>query len=139
MAQCDVRKEVGTGQSNPLLRTTRIFQFTVLASLIWGLPLTGFSAEPPSSISDWHVGGSIDLSYAIDSNFPDNHLWKSKTTTPNVNEPALNMGGGGTSEKMQPNVHAGAWSSACRKGRTRIASFLPPYQAVGNPCPMLVS
>lgn len=93
MAQCDVRKEVGTGQSNPLLRTTRIFQFTVLASLIWGLPLTGFSAEPPSSISDWHVGGSIDLSYAIDSNFPDNHLWKSKTTTPNVNEPALNMVG----------------------------------------------
>jgi hypothetical protein len=49
----------------------------------------GFSEE--LSASDWHYGGSIDLSYAVDFNFPENNLWRSKTTTPGVNEPALNM------------------------------------------------
>ncbi|MDH4152165.1 MAG: porin [Nitrospira sp.] len=47
-------------------------------------------AEEPAA-SDWHYGGSIDLSYAADFNFPENHRWRSKTTTPNVNEPAINM------------------------------------------------
>ncbi len=41
--------------------------------------------------SDWHYGGFVDLSYAIDFNFPENHLWRSKGTTPRVNELAPNM------------------------------------------------
>jgi hypothetical protein len=45
--------------------------------------------EAPSS--DWHYGGTVDASYAVDFNFPENHQWRSKTTTPRVNEPALNV------------------------------------------------
>ncbi|MDH5739832.1 MAG: porin [Nitrospira sp.] len=67
------------------------FQVTTLASLIWTIPVSGFAAESHSDTSDWHYGGSIDLSYAVDINFPENNLWRSKTTTSGVNEPALNM------------------------------------------------
>jgi len=45
--------------------------------------------ETPSS--DWHYGGTTDVSYAVDFNFPENHQWRSKTTTLRVNEPVLNM------------------------------------------------
>ncbi len=41
--------------------------------------------------SDWHYGGFVDASYAIDPNFPENHRWRSKGTTPRVNELAPNM------------------------------------------------
>jgi len=44
--------------------------------------------------SDWHYGGFLNLSYAVDFNFPDNHLWWSKSTTRRINEPAPNNGGG---------------------------------------------
>ncbi|NJN69604.1 MAG: outer membrane beta-barrel protein [Nitrospira sp.] len=70
---------------------TGTFQVITLASLIWAVPVLGFAAESHSDTSDWHYGGSIDLSYAVDFNFPENNLWRSKTTTPGVNEPALNM------------------------------------------------
>lgn len=41
--------------------------------------------------SDWHYGGYLDVSYAIDFNFPESHRWRSKGTTPRVNEFAPNM------------------------------------------------
>ncbi len=47
--------------------------------------------EPPAQAGDWHYGGLVDLSYAVNFNFPENHLWRSKTTTPRVNELAPNM------------------------------------------------
>lgn len=50
-----------------------------------------FSEESSASTSDWHYGGFIDLSYALDFNFPENHLWRSKSTTRRVNELAPNM------------------------------------------------
>lgn len=61
--------------------------FTIFSVFLGANP--SLSEEPTAS--DWHYGGSIDLSYAVDFNFPGNHLWRSKTTTPGVNEPALNM------------------------------------------------
>jgi hypothetical protein len=59
-----------------------------LGSAAW-YPAAGLAEEPASS--DWHYGGFIDLNHAVDFNFPDNRLWRSKTTTPSVNEPALNV------------------------------------------------
>jgi len=44
-------------------------------------------------ISDWHYGGFIDLGYSLNFNFPDNHLFRNRGTTPRVNELDLNMGG----------------------------------------------
>lgn len=91
VAQCEDGEDADNGGGGSMPSRTLTFQVTVLASLIWILPLSGFAAEPNPGISDWHYGGSLDLSYAVDFNFPENHLWRSKTTTPAVNEPALNM------------------------------------------------
>jgi hypothetical protein len=41
----------------------------------------------------WHYGGFIDLGYSLDFNFPDNHLFRDRSTTPRVNELDLNMAG----------------------------------------------
>lgn len=39
----------------------------------------------------WEFGGYLDLGYTLDFNFPDNHQWRSKNTTPQVNELSLNI------------------------------------------------
>jgi len=42
--------------------------------------------------SDWHYGAYVDVSYAGNFNFPDNHLWRSRTTAFQHNEVSPNMG-----------------------------------------------
>lgn len=44
------------------------------------------------SRSDWHYGAYADLAYIVNFNFPDNHLWRSRTTAFRHNELAPNMG-----------------------------------------------
>lgn len=73
------------------MRRTEAVQVTVVASLLWTVPVSSFAADTRRDTSDWHYGGSIDLSYAVNSNFPENHFWRSKTTTPKVNELSLNL------------------------------------------------
>lgn len=43
--------------------------------------------------TDWHYGGFVDLGYSLNFNFPENHLWRNRGTTPRVNELDLNVGG----------------------------------------------
>jgi len=53
------------------------------------------SPTPPSVWTpppDWHYGGFVDLAYSLDFNYPSNHLFRNRTTTPRVNELDLNMG-----------------------------------------------
>ena len=45
--------------------------------------------EPPQ----WHYGGFADLGYSLNFNFPENHLFRNRGTTPRVNELDLNMAG----------------------------------------------
>jgi Putative beta-barrel porin-2, OmpL-like. bbp2 len=60
-------------------------------------PHTGEPSVPPAetktapATSDWHYGGFIDLGASIDFNFPDNHQFRSRSTTPRANELDLNM------------------------------------------------
>jgi len=42
---------------------------------------------------DWPYGGFIDLGDSINFNFPENHLFRNRSTTPRVNELDLNMAG----------------------------------------------
>ena len=39
----------------------------------------------------WHYGAYLDVSYDLNFNFPDNHRWRSRTTTNHTNEFAPNM------------------------------------------------
>jgi hypothetical protein len=58
--------------------------------------VTGISTPSPPDAGTpekplWHYGGFIDLGYSLDFNFPDNHLFRNRSTTPRVNELDLNM------------------------------------------------
>jgi hypothetical protein len=49
--------------------------------------------EPVPREPAWHYGGFVDLGYSLDFNFPQNHLFRNRSTTPRVNELDLNMAG----------------------------------------------
>jgi hypothetical protein len=52
------------------------------------------TTEPPRTEPEkplWHYGGFADLGYSLDFNFPENHQFRSRGTTPRVNELDLNM------------------------------------------------
>ena len=51
------------------------------------------SENTKSQLSDWHYGGFLDLGYSLDFNFPENHQFRGRSTTPRVNELDVNMGG----------------------------------------------
>jgi Putative beta-barrel porin-2, OmpL-like. bbp2 len=54
---------------------------------------TGGSTEAKIESPNWHYGGFVDLGYSLDFNFPENHLFRDRSTTPKVNELNLNMVG----------------------------------------------
>jgi len=75
----------------------------VMLALIWMAAAQQVRAEesPPTSTSPtlaenseqehstkslWRYGAYLDLNYAIDFNYPENHVWRSKVTTQKVNE-----------------------------------------------------
>lgn len=57
-----------------------------------GTPAEPRSETPKTGTPLWHYGGFLDLAYGLDTNFPGNHLWRSRGTTPRVNDPVINMG-----------------------------------------------
>jgi hypothetical protein len=48
-------------------------------------------APPTGSSSGWHYGAYLDVSYPLDFNFPENHRFRTRTTTSRVNELTPNM------------------------------------------------
>src|SRR5262245_56570066 len=65
------------------------FGSTALVACLVTAPL--YAEEATSETSAWTYGAFVDLSYALNFNFPENHLWRSKETTPRTNELAPNM------------------------------------------------
>jgi hypothetical protein len=76
-----------------------------LACLLWIATVTvpiaaaespgGERATADSALSEWrnwHLSAYLDLAYIVDFNFPENHLWRSRTTSSRFNEFAPNMG-----------------------------------------------
>lgn len=53
-------------------------------------PPGGATTEAPAS--PWHYGAYLDVNYNIDFNYPNNHLFRSRGTTPRVNEFNPDMG-----------------------------------------------
>lgn len=51
------------------------------------------SGQHDSIQPGWHYGGFVDLGYSLNFNFPENHLWRNRSTTARVNELDLNMAG----------------------------------------------
>lgn len=64
-----------------------------LITPVCSMAQTPVSEPPPvEKSSDWHLSAYADLAYLLDFNFPENHLWRSRTTSQRVNELAPNMG-----------------------------------------------
>ncbi|UCE63991.1 MAG: outer membrane beta-barrel protein [Nitrospirota bacterium] len=59
--------------------------------LLVALVCSAEAGEEGPTESLWEFGGYVDLGYTLDFNFPDNHQWRSKPTTPRVNELSLNI------------------------------------------------
>jgi hypothetical protein len=53
--------------------------------------LSGASGDPEPPATLWHYGAYLDLSYVVNFNFPENHLWRSRSTASRHNELAPNM------------------------------------------------
>jgi hypothetical protein len=57
-------------------------------------PIAAVDPAPDVKTSDqteWHYGAYLDVSYILNFNFPENHLWRSRTTAFRHNEFAPNM------------------------------------------------
>jgi len=78
------------GSCEVLLKARRWFFIGLGVFLCAELPARAEGIDSPPT-STWHYGAYLDLSYAIDFNFPDNHRWRSKSTTTHVNQLAPNM------------------------------------------------
>ena len=71
--------------------------WTVCTTAAWGeTPTPGpGTVEPQRSSSvasrEWHYGAYVDLSYILNFNFPENHLWRNRSTASRHNEFAPNM------------------------------------------------
>lgn len=50
------------------------------------------AASPTTSTSDWHYGAYVDVGYIGNFNFPDNQLWRSRSTAAHHNQLSPNMG-----------------------------------------------
>ncbi|MGH7258144.1 MAG: hypothetical protein ACREIM_07180, partial [Nitrospiraceae bacterium] len=62
---------------------------TCVGLLLHSWPAGAETAQETSS--EWQYGALVDLSYALNFNFPENHRFRSKQTTPRTNELAPNM------------------------------------------------
>ena len=78
------------------------------AGLLFSLCTLGASAEAEESTREqWRYGAYLDLSYAIDFNFPQNHLFRNRSTTSRVNELTPNMGFGYIRKDATPDSRWG--------------------------------
>ncbi len=91
------------GQRGKWRRVIRVAVPAVLVLAIEMISVAGAAASEyeggadgrsiASEASQWEVGGFVDAAYLLNFNFPPNHLFLSRSTTPRVNELALNMAG----------------------------------------------
>ena len=69
------------------------FLLSMPATVMAETPTSEKSAAPSQNTwENWHLSAYLDLAYIIDFNFPENHLWRSRTTSNRFNEFAPNMG-----------------------------------------------
>ena len=80
-------------------KARRMASSTAAAILIWIAIVSSCAAiitaqqppVPPEQPPTWQYGASIDVGALVDNNSPDNHLFRSRGTTPRVDELDVNM------------------------------------------------
>ena len=80
----------------------------VSVSVFLGALLSGVAAAEDDPVpTNWHYGAYLDASYPLNFNFPENHRWRSKITTPRTNEFAPNMAVGYVRKDVTPESRWG--------------------------------
>ncbi len=92
-------------------------------------PADGRPDAPPSL---WHYGAYLDLSYDVDFNFPQNHLFRSRSTTAHTNEIAPNMGLGYVRKDATPASRWGLEFGAQGGYDTKNFAYLQNEPRVGG-------
>ena len=79
------------------------FALISVSGIVWAQPVTTMQQNAPASSSqsvstqaandEWQIGGFLDVGYLNSVNSPANHLFRSRGTTPRVDELNVNMGG----------------------------------------------
>jgi hypothetical protein len=68
----------------------RLIRLLICAQVLF--PALLAAEERTGAKSSWDYGIFLDAAYGLNFNFPENHQWRSKETTPRTNELAPNMG-----------------------------------------------
>lgn len=104
-----------------------------LITPVCSMAQTPVSEPPPvEKSSDWHLSAYADLAYLLDFNFPENHLWRSRSTSQRVNELAPNMGFLNLTKEMTTDSRW-RWKSASKAVTTqKPLAFLQDEPRVGG-------
>ena len=81
----------GAASAFSAVRPSIIFAWAwalAVAFLATSVALAAESAEPSAEAPPdrWYYGAYFDLSYPLNFNFPENHLWRNRATVPRTNE-----------------------------------------------------
>jgi len=90
------------GGASQIAVDIRPIRCLLACSILWGgaafaqdlppAPVSAASVEDAKSDQLWHYGAYLDLAYIVNFNFPENHLWRNRSTAARHNELAPNMG-----------------------------------------------
>lgn len=90
-----ITTSVGPANNSWVTRTT-ILTWTLCTVLQTSIGLPALAHEPCTSLpctypNGWQYGTYLDVSYPLNFNFPENHLWRNRSTVPRHNELSPNM------------------------------------------------
>ena len=126
----------------------RVVSITVVLLLLSSLVVHAEQSSPHDR--GWEYGAYLDAAYGLNVNFPDNHRWRGKQTSPRTNELAPNLGlvylrkepkresrwgmelaaqGGYDTKDLVPNEHPMSGADTLRHLARANVSYLAP---VGN-------
>ncbi len=91
-----------------------------------------FAPNPWTPPAGWHYGAYLDVSYPLNFNFPENHLWRSRATVPRHNEFAPNMALGFVSKEASTASRWGMELALQGGYDTKDFAFLPGERKVSG-------
>jgi hypothetical protein len=82
--------------------------------------------------ANWHYSAYLDVAYLLDFNFPENHRWRSRTTSNRFNEFAPNMGYVNVRKDATTDSRWGMELGAQGGNDSKDFAFLPNEPKVGG-------
>lgn len=109
---------------------TSIWIWALCTALYTSIALPALAHEPCTSLSctspdGWQYGAYLDVSYPLNFNFPENHLWRNRSTVPRHNELSPNMAMAYVRKAATPGAEWGMELAVQGGYDSREFAFLP--------------